>query len=285
MLKKIKNYFDIFKRRPYWFTRLVLSRILLISGLSRLFMIRLGDVKLRFFPTRFSADLWFPAKNIFKDYNLPFLKEGNTVIDVGANIGLTVLLFKKYIGSTGNIYAFEPDPKGFEYLKKNIKLNKLNNVFLFNCAVGEKKEKAYLKINEKASTGNAITFSKKEGILVDMVCLDNFTEEYCIDVVDLLKVDTEGFEKFVFLGGKETLSKTNFVIFEAIPNNCKRYDYHIKEIIYLLEQMNFHIFCCKKDSSVFEKINVEHYLGSKGEYLYDLFAVKDSSLIKNVKWC
>ena len=285
MLKILSNYLESFKSRPYWFIRLVLSRFLLISGLSRLFIIRLGDVKLRFFPTRFSADLWFPAKNIFADYNLPFLREGSTVIDVGANIGVTVLLFKKYIGSTGKIYAFEPDPKIFGYLRENIELNKLKNVFLFNRAVGERKEEAYLQVCEKSDTGNAITFNKENGILVDMTCLDDLIKEYRIDVVDLLKVDTEGYEKFVFLGAKEILSKTNFVIFEAIQDNCQRFGYNIKEIIYLLEQMDFHIFCFNANSSVFEKINIEHYLSSKGEYLYDLFAVKNPSLLENVKWC
>ena len=285
MLKKLPNYFESFKRRPYWFIRLVLSRLLLISGLSRFFIIRLGDVKLRFFPTRFSADLWFPAKNIFADYNLPFLREGGTVIDVGANIGVTVLLFKKYVGSSGKIYAFEPDPKVFEYLKENIELNKLNNVFLFNRAVGERKEMAYLQVRENFDTGNAITFNKEDGILVDMDCLDDLIKEHRIDVVDLLKVDTEGYEKFVFHGGKETLSKTNFVIFEAIQNNCQRFNYHILEIISILKNMNFRVYCCNAASGVFEEIDVEHYLSSNDQYLYDLFAVKDPSLINGVKWC
>lgn len=255
-----------------------------MSGLSRLVIIRLGDIKLRFFPTKFSADLWFPSKNILADCNLPFLKKGGTVIDVGSNIGLTVLLFKKYIGSEGAIYAFEPDPKIFQYLKENIRLNNLKNVFLFNHAVGEKREKAFLKLDGKSDTGNVITFSKENSVPVDMACLDDLLKDYSIDKVDLLKVDTEGFEKFVFLGGKEILKKTSVVVFEAIPENCARFHYEVKDPIDYLEKMNFYVFSCTVDSNIFERIDVTKYICSNNKYLYDLFAVKDPSLINNVKW-
>jgi hypothetical protein len=106
MLAKVVKYLKMIKKNPYWSIRLVISRFLLMTGLSRLFTIKLGDMKLKFFPTRISADLWFPSKDIFEDYNLPFLKQGDTVIDVGANIGVTVLLFKKYIGASGKVFAF-----------------------------------------------------------------------------------------------------------------------------------------------------------------------------------
>lgn len=173
MLEKIVKYLKTLKKDPYWSMRLVISRILLLTRLSSLFTIRLGDVKLRFFPTRFSADLWFPSKDIFEDYNLPFLKQGDLVIDVGANIGVTVLLFKKYIGASGKVFAIEPDPRVFGYLKSNIEMNKLPNIHLFNCALGEGRKKAYLQMHTKGDTGNAITLNKEDGLMVDMDSLDD----------------------------------------------------------------------------------------------------------------
>lgn len=109
--------------------------------------------------------------------------------------------------------------------------------------------------------------------------------EHQIDVVRLLKVDTEGYEKYVFLGGRTMLSKTDVVIFEAIQDNCQRFHYHLGEIIEFLEDLNFHVYCFNTDAGSFEEVNIEHYISNSGSYLYDLFAVKDPSLIKGVRWC
>ena len=46
-------------------------------------------------------------------------KVGDTVVDVGANIGYYTVLLADKIGKTGKIYAFEPDKTNFEILKKN----------------------------------------------------------------------------------------------------------------------------------------------------------------------
>jgi len=255
-----------------------------MTGLSTLFTIKLGAMKLKFFPTKFSADLWFPSKDIFEDYSLPFLKEGDTVIDVGANIGVTVLLFKKYIGASGKIYAFEPDPKVFGYLQSNIEMNKLENIHLFNCALGEGRKKVYLQMHEKADTGNAITLNKEDGLMVDMDCLDDVANEHRIDAVRLLKIDTEGYEKYVLLGGRALLSRTDVVIFEAILENCERFGYHLQEVVEFLEHLKFQVYCFNTDAVSFEEVNIEHYISNSGMYLYDLFAVKDPSLIKGVQW-
>ena len=284
MNNNLLGYCSIFQKRPIWFSRLVISRILLYSGLSRWFTIRLGNARLKFFPTKFSADLWFPAKNIFEDFKLPFLKHGDTVIDVGANIGVTVLLFEQYIGQGGRVHAFEPNPMIFQYLKENIAMNRVHNVQFYDCALGEKAEQVYLQDNNVADTGNAITLEQDNSFMVRMERLDDVLKESGIEMVHLLKVDTEGYEKFVFDGAKETLSKTNFIIFEAIEHNCQRFGYSTRDLADFLCGEGFHVFCYDMDSEVYEPFDSYRYIHSGRRFSYDLFAVRSQKQLTGVRW-
>ena len=63
------------------------------------------------------------------------IKKGDVVLDIGANIGVYTVLFAEIVGDKGRVYAFEPDPKNFALLKKNIEINKYKNVVLINKAV------------------------------------------------------------------------------------------------------------------------------------------------------
>ena len=51
------------------------------------------------------------------------LKQGQTVVDIGANIGYYALLEARQVGPTGRVYAIEPVPENFATLNKNVRLN------------------------------------------------------------------------------------------------------------------------------------------------------------------
>ena len=59
------------------------------------------------------------------------VKEGDIAIDCGANIGYFTLLFAKLVGKEGKVYAFEAEPRNYNLLARNIKLNGLRNLFIF----------------------------------------------------------------------------------------------------------------------------------------------------------
>ena len=67
-----------------------------------------------------------------------FIKEGDIVVDCGTNIGYFTLLAAKLTGMKGKVYSFEPEPKNYNFLLKNIDLNGYNNVFPANKAVSDK---------------------------------------------------------------------------------------------------------------------------------------------------
>ena len=74
------------------------------------------------------------------------VKEGNVVLDIGANIGYFTLLLAKLVGTKGRVFAFEPEPNNFSLLKKNVEEDGYTNVILENKGVSyeNKTTKLYL---------------------------------------------------------------------------------------------------------------------------------------------
>ena len=139
-------------------------------------------------------------------------------IDIGANIGkYTELLLKE---TAAKVVAFEPLPDAYLDLKK-IELKNLDRLKVFNQAIGEKNE--FLELNyassksEKASFSDHLEklsfydFDNNKKIKMKILTLDTFIEENLDDFnqteIDLIKIDTEGFELEVIKGATKTIKK------------------------------------------------------------------------------
>ncbi len=66
------------------------------------------------------------------------IKEGDVVLDLGANIGYFTLIAAKCVGANGKVYAFEPDPTNFSFLKRSVEINNYKNVVCEQKAVSNK---------------------------------------------------------------------------------------------------------------------------------------------------
>ncbi len=65
------------------------------------------------------------------------VEPGMTVVDVGANIGYYMLLFRELVGAEGEVICFEPSPANLKELKKNQKRNGFGNVSIIEKGVGD----------------------------------------------------------------------------------------------------------------------------------------------------
>lgn len=220
-------------------TALVIGR----SGLGRLLRmkIRIQDFHIFFHPAGLCSAYWYDPNARSEDYEFlsSFLKEGDVYVDVGANIGVTVIPAGKSVGETGKVIAFEPHPTTCSYLKENIELNRLNNVQINNCAVGNQIGYIYFT-SQFTDEKNQISNTPENSIKVPIVRLDDFLQGW--DHIDLLKLDIEGYEKHAIEGAGEVLKRVNCVYFELSEENLSAFGFKPSDILVLIEQSGFAIF-------------------------------------------
>ncbi|ALB40569.1 MULTISPECIES: FkbM family methyltransferase [unclassified Anabaena] len=249
------------------------------SGLGKLFKIKIKvqDYKIFFNPTGLSSLYWYEPTAGKEDYEFisSFLKEGDIYIDIGANIGVTLIPAAKCIGETGKAIAFEPHPKTYSYLRKNIELNNLSKVQIHNCAVGNSEGYIYFT-NKYTDEKNQVSNTSENSIKVPIVSLDNYLNE--ISNISLLKLDVEGYEKYVLEAAQETLEKVNCIYFEVCPKNYESFGYQPSDVLTLVEKSGFRLFKRKDDAKELVSVN-NQYLPLSG--LENLFGIKNVEDFQN----
>lgn len=137
-----------------------------------------------------------------------YLRPGDAVVDVGANIGIYTLLMGSIVGPGGRGLAFEAGNKAFEILQENIALNQLAHVEARRVAIGPTEGKvAFLQNQDLTNRIVAASEAPSEGAFAMM---DSTTLDAALDRPFALgKIDIEGAEPLAFEGGKGVLSSGN----------------------------------------------------------------------------
>jgi FkbM family methyltransferase len=186
------------------------------------------------------------------------IKEGHIVIDVGANIGYYTLIFAQLAGTTGKVFAFEPEPKNFELLQKNVKVNDYSNTINQNYAVSDSNGNVSLFLAKNGIVGHRISnFDiNSNSILVKKIPLDDyFTKLNLLDKINFVKIDVEGFEFGVLKGMTKIIEKSkNLKIFlEFNRTGIEEAGFDPKEILDFLYKNNFKIYFLNyKENSINE---------------------------------
>ena len=205
-------------------------------------------------------------KKIINFFKRKLNKNIINIIDVGAHKGETIDLFNDNF-NIDKIFAFEANPRIYDALEKKIKKSRYQNkITLFNFGIGEKKEiKNLLVFNDSSSsTYNKIDdqtvyykrkffflslFSAKKDklnkkISTKILPLSDILEIKNLQRIDILKIDTEGYEFNVLKGlNKNQFSKIRYIYFEHHYDLMIKKNYKYKDIMFLLNQNNFSISC------------------------------------------
>ncbi|MFC1677989.1 FkbM family methyltransferase [Planctomycetota bacterium] len=159
-------------------------------------------------------------------------KEGDIVVDVGANIGTHTLALSGLVGEKGRVYAYEPQRIVFQTLCANMAINSIENVECYQMAVSS--EDGFVLIpNIRYDIENnfgGLSLQKiKTGYKVPSICLDNFLD---IPKLKLLKIDVEGMEHKVINGSINLIEKHKPVLY--VENDVQEKSKGLIELIWSL---------------------------------------------------
>jgi FkbM family methyltransferase len=181
----------------------------------------------------------------------------NIVFDIGANIGETTLNFSKRINSNGMIHSFEPADNCYKKLEKNILLNKFINIKVNYFGLGDTEGKFYLESDVKNNKGaNKVHLNSQKESNIEIKRLDNYVENEKIEKIDLIKIDVEGFEYNVLIGGELSIGKFRPVLFiELDDNNLKQQNSSAQKLILFLEKYYSRIVEAESENIINSKMD------------------------------
>ncbi|SEA89061.1 methyltransferase, FkbM family [Flavobacterium gillisiae] len=228
--KIVSKNIQITKKSKYKFKeKIIIFNILNSLYFKSVFFKNKNEVTQDIFQFKVTAynynTLLFLYKEIFisNDY---FFKADNSIpkiIDCGANIGMSILYFK-FIYPNCSIVAFEPNPKAFYLLKKNVEQNNLKNVVLHNLALSDNRGKIDFFIGNDEEILLASTIAERGGEENFKIESDKLSN-YLNDTIDLIKIDIEGSENQVLndlvLSDKIKSTKNYIIEYHHRINNRK----------------------------------------------------------------
>lgn len=146
--------------------------------------------------------------DIASEFGTLLKSKSGDILDIGANLGLYSAALGRYVKGEGRVFAFEPIPATVRRAEATLALNQLDNVFLFQAAVGDVDEEIVFydapncsEYSSAIPTKQSIPIDWTE-VRVPCVRLDTLYSENLFKQVSLVKIDAEGYEPKVIAGAK-----------------------------------------------------------------------------------
>lgn len=232
--RALRHWRWVWRQRRNWELprRFLLLHALLWLGWHERVTFRYQGARFRLFDTTLTHLMFFHPSRWHGAMDLGFLRQllraGDTIVDVGANVGSHAIPLAKALGTTTPVYAFEPHPRVFAQLQANAQLNHLPNLHLYNLALGDREgEVAFSDV--RSDDYNRVLPTNTGALTVRMMPLDRF-QPLAETPITLLKIDVEGYELFVLRGAEETLTRTEFLYLEANASHSHEYGTTVQDL-------------------------------------------------------
>lgn len=168
--------------------------------------------------------------------------KGDSIVEVGANVGTETVGFSDIVGRAGKVFAFEAAPDNVDKLRENIRVGSLVNVTLESMAVSDKT--GFLKFVSPEGSNSGIGHldygdGERPGreFEVESTTLDHYLH---LESARLLMMDVEGAEPMVLKGGQEWIARFSpVIIVEAHENKAEMYEFFLRNrySVYSIERL------------------------------------------------
>jgi FkbM family methyltransferase len=183
------------------------------------------------------------------DFFRHVLRPGMTVFDIGANWGYFSLLAAALVGNQGRVFAFEPEPRNFALLQRNIRANGYTNIVAVPKAISNRQGTVTLFHDRRNLGGHSISEDcvplKNRGgsVEVETTTLDEFVDALGEEKrVDLIKMDVQGAEGLVLERAHETLRRNKVrIVMEFWPSGLGRLGTDALQLLQELQVLGFEI--------------------------------------------
>jgi FkbM family methyltransferase len=159
------------------------------------------------------------------------VRPGDTVLDIGANLGLVTFTLAALVGAAGRVHAFEPIPRMQSLIEPAIKRNGVTNVQLHRLALGASHGELMLAVPpQNAGSASLVTARQAPGsteLMVPVRTLSSVMAGYELGHIRLVKIDVEGFEPQVLAGAADLFSSRppDAILFELNDSPGELYDH------------------------------------------------------------
>lgn len=168
---------------------------------------------------------------------LSLIQPGDCVLDIGANIGFYTLMLSQKVGENGQVHSFEPVPKNFSKLKKNIQKNgNPKNIHLNQIALWDQEDSIRFSLgSEHEKNCGGFSAGSIDQALETFDCpattLKKYAEENKIERISAMKMDIEGAELKALTGALAVLEKDRpTVLLEVCSSTCANFGYTTEKL-------------------------------------------------------
>ena len=175
------------------------------------------------------------------DTFLDSLEHGDTVIDIGAHIGLYTIPISQKVGYKGKVISFEPHPDNYELLKRNTSTHNCGNVILMEAALRNFVVESDLLASDY-NTGDHSFFGlgNRKSLKVKCTTLDQVIKPG--EKVSAIKIDVQGGEAETIQGMKRVLldNPRILILWELSPEQMSKFGYVPLEFLKYLKSLGFY---------------------------------------------
>lgn len=183
------------------------------------------------------------------------VREGDTVVDAGANIGSYSVPLSKIVGPTGTLYAFEPQPVLSSLLSTNLIENNCTNARVLTIALGDETGSVTVPDFDyfKPKNFGGISFTGQRKRVQKTICapLMKLDDVISPSRLRLMKIDVENMELQCLLGARNLITKFKPFIYMEFDR-----EEFSKDILSLLQKWGY--TCYLHTSRLYLKNNFKH---------------------------